>query len=318
MSQTSFISKSVNYSQTDLLKSKILLPLLSSYNNLILKQNIEDASTFCFDINTGVSNDYIIPNNNKKFYLLITNKSLLELSTTSNVSNIKNVNNKTKKYNILYFFPDQQSIDYYKMDKVICNTLHDRYLEIDEVFNDQFLLEGYLYYKDNKFEYLLTDILLKNDQVVNLSYELRYTMLNELVVNISRQVLKDLNNHISINLHPVFSMNNENLIKIFQDNFIYSTELCSIERISNFKKRRLYDAIKKEENSSKRITKGEYTDVYNVYNIQTNNYEGILYIKGIVESRFMKNLFNENGTEIIISCTYNTSFKKWQPITNTN
>jgi hypothetical protein len=219
----------------------------------------------------------------------------------------------------LYFFPDQQSIEYYKKDKVICNTLHDRYLEIDEIFTDQFLLEGYLYYKDNKFEYLLTDILLKNDNVVKLTYELRYTILSELVVNISRQVLKDLNNHISINLHPVFSMNNENLIKIFQDNFIYSTELCSIERISNFKKRRLYDRIEKRENSLKKITRGEYTDVYNVYNIQTNNYEGILYIKGIGESRFMKNRVNEKGSDsIIMSCKYNTSFKKWQPIMDSN
>ena len=35
MNQSSFINKSVNYSQTNLLKTKVLAPLLSSYNDFL-------------------------------------------------------------------------------------------------------------------------------------------------------------------------------------------------------------------------------------------------------------------------------------------
>ena len=70
----SFINKSVTYSQISLLKQNILLPLLKKYNEHLL--NVKSSNKpFDKDINTGLSFDYIIPNNNKKYYLLITKKS---------------------------------------------------------------------------------------------------------------------------------------------------------------------------------------------------------------------------------------------------
>ena len=71
----------------------------------------------------------------------------------------------------------------------------------------------------------------------------------------------------------------------------------------------------------KNIEKGKYTDVYNVYNYETNNFEGILYVKGIRESQRMKLLFNEkytsdNNTKVKINCIWNQDFSKWQPIFN--
>ena len=74
-----FLNKSVNYSQTTLLKSSILAPLLKNYNEFLL-QSKGKSVVLNQDVNTGISYDYIIPNNNKKYYLLITKKSYLESS----------------------------------------------------------------------------------------------------------------------------------------------------------------------------------------------------------------------------------------------
>ena len=293
-----FLNKSVNYSQTALLKSSILAPLLKNYNEFLL-QSKGKSVVLNQDVNTGISYDYIIPNNNKKYYLLVTKKSQLEQTNTN--------------YNILYFFPDSYQCNLVKDENELSK---DFYLEIDNTFKNDFLLEGYLYKQDDKYEYLLTDILVKNNNVINVAYELRMTLLNEILLEITREKLKQLNNHMTINIHPIFDMENENLISIFKKNFIYKNEICSIERISKFEKTRYIEqafiSTNKIASSTKNITTTNYTDVYNVYNYTSNNFEGILYVKGISQSKHMKELFKQNKI-LHLECTYNTKFFKWQP-----
>lgn len=296
----SFINKSVTYSQISLLKQNILLPLLKTYNEHLL--NVKSSNKpFDKDINTGLSFDYIIPNNNKKYYLLITKKSYLESS------------NSNSNYNILYFFPDSYQCNLVKDENELSK---DFYLEIDNIFKNDFLLEGYLYKQDDKYEYLLTDILVKNNNIINVAYELRMTLLNEILLEITGEKLKQLNNHMTINIHPIFDIENENLVSIFKKNFIYKNEICSIERISKFEKTRYIEqafiSTNKIASSTKNITTTNYTDVYNVYNYTSNNFEGILYIKGISQSKHMKELFKQNKI-LHLECTYNTKFFKWQP-----
>jgi len=287
-----FLNKSVNYSQTKLLKSSILAPLLKKYNEFVL-QSKGKSIVLNKDVNTGISYDYIIPNNNNKYYLLVTKKTQLEQINTN--------------YNILYFFPDSYQCNLVKPEN------SDFYLEIDNVFKNDFLLEGYLYKHDDKYEYLLTDILLKNNNVINVAYELRMTLLNEILLEITREKLKQLNNHMTINIHPIFDMENENLVYIFKKNFIYKNEICSVERISKFEKTRYIEqAFSDTTILTKNITTTNYTDVYNVYNYTSNNFEGILYIKGISQSKHMKELFKQNKI-LHLECTYNTKFLKWQP-----
>lgn len=293
-----FLNKSVNYSQTTLLKSSILAPLLKNYNEFLL-QSKGSSVVLNQDVNTGISYDYIIPNNNNKYYLLVTKKSQLEQTNTN--------------YNILYFFPDSYQCNLVKDENELSK---DFYLEIDNTFKNDFLLEGYLYKQDDKYEYLLTDILVKNNNVINVAYELRMTLLNEILLEITREKLKQLNNHMTINIHPIFDMENENLVSIFKKNFIYKNEICSIERISKFQKTRYIEqafiSTNKITSSTKNITTTNYTDVYNVYNYTSNNFEGILYIKGISQSKHMKELFKQNKI-LHLECTYNTKFFKWQP-----
>jgi hypothetical protein len=294
----SFINKSVTYSQISLLKQNILLPLLKTYNEHLL--NVKSSNKpFDKDINTGLSFDYIIPNNNKKYYLLITKKSYLESGTF-------NERQGNSNYNILYFFPDSNINE--------TNTIGDFFLEIDNLFEDEFLLEGYLYKgSDNNYEYLLTDILLKNKSILNVSYELRYVVLNEILLSITREKLKALNNHMTINVHPIFNEQNQNLIKVFRHNFIYKNEICYLERVKDFEKTR-FVGITDKQDCEKYIEMGKYTDVYNVYNKNSNNFEGILYIKGISESVKMKRLINNNNKHMLLNCTFNINFKKWQPV----
>ena len=295
----SFINKSANYSQTTSIKTDILLPLLKTYNNYLLNLNVSnDKFILNKDINSGASLDFLIPNNNKKYYLLVTNKRLLE-SVKDN-------------YNIFYFFPDEQSIKNYNNNNNVKNTMSDFYLEIDNKFQDSYLFEGYLYMKDEKYSYLLTDILIKNGSVIDLKYELRFTLLNEIILSCGS--LKELNNHMSINVHPMFTRSNENLIKVFEHNFIFKSELCCVENINNFNKQRFLKQVPQLDDI-KFIEMGKYTDVYDVYNKTTNNYEGILYIKGVKESKYLKELFkNSSNARISLDCKYNTHFTKWQPI----
>jgi hypothetical protein len=285
----SFVSKCVNYSQCFVLKNKILQPLLKMYNDFLLKQKISNDN-FCLnkDINTGVSSEFIIPNNNIKYYLFITNKSKLETTR--------------EKYNTLYFFPDSNSkLDY---------QVSDFYLEIDERFKQDYLLEGYLYKRDdNKLSFLITDILIINNDVIIADYNMRLAIINEIIMDID---LCDLNNHMNINLHPIFQKENENLIKVFKNNFIFKSDICCIESINNFIKTRYVDRKDLEE-TDKIIEIGKYTDVYNIYDTLTNNYIGILYIKGLKQSKAMKNLLL-NKNKIILRCKFNNDFKKWEPI----
>ena len=60
-----FLQSSSTFSETQVLKSKYLIPILESYNNLILKSN---------KIEIKESQKYMIPNNNNKFYMFVTNK----------------------------------------------------------------------------------------------------------------------------------------------------------------------------------------------------------------------------------------------------
>jgi len=295
----SFINKSVNYSQSNLLKTKILSPLLHLYNDFLLKK--DNKTSLNIDINSGISLDYLIPNNNKKYYLLITKKNFLE---------------ETKEdYNIFYFFPDEESIYYYSNDNIEKNTLTDHYLECSQFFKETILLEGYLYKKMDKNEYLISDILIKNDKIVDLSYELRLTLINEIILNIKRERLKNINDHMTINIHPSFEKCNENMIKIFQNNFIYKDELCCVEQVLQFAKYRFVSKFKKTD-ALKKIERTLLTDVYNVFNYSSNNKEGILYIRGIKHSKYIKSLFEkvENIDKVIIKCRYNTNFMKWEPV----
>lgn len=286
-----FINKSANYAQTVLLKTNYIAPLLVDYNRFLVQvQN---------DISIKMSYDYyIVPNNNIKYYLYITKKSVLERS-------------KDDQYNILYFFPDSDSVQSVSENKSQAYSISDFFVEIDNVFSDNMLLEGYLYKRNNKFTFLISDILIQNGDVVTCDYALRHTLVNELILN---KHTTNMNNHLSIGIHPIYHCNNERMLPVFMNNFIFSSDIKSIEHISNFKKVRQRTYLYDDKENLKIIEKGKYIDVFNVYSSITGNSEGILYIKGMYESKAMKAIFKENTQNQAINCIFNNDFNKWQPV----
>jgi hypothetical protein len=225
--------------------------------------------------------------------------------------------NCRESYNILYFFPDDATREYVQQTAIKTHSITDFYMEVDAKFNREYLLEGYLYNHSNGMQtFLITDYLLDSTRVVDCDYSLRYTLINELVQSTSG--LKALNNHLDIGIHPVFSQDSENMIPIMQNNFVFASQLCAIEKIENFTKTRVLQApldSQSHATETKLISKGQFTDVYDVYDFTTKNHQGILYVKGLQESQKLKQLMlATEGDLVSITCSYNHIFNKWQAV----
>lgn len=295
-----FIASSVNYSETNMLKTKYLCNILELYNQEILLESKKLIDN---------TQKYIIPNNNNKYYLLILNKNDITH------------NNINSKYKILYFFPETSNTE----DILTKNSKSDFYVEIDNykttLNESNYLLEGYLYHLNDQKHYLISDILAINSKIIKCDYSLRYSLIYKLF---GHQQLDNLNCHLNIGIHSMFELNNEScdsdiqtsqFFNIFKNNFIFKDEIHAIEHINEISFKKHKDIIYTKTNKElKTITKGKYIDVYHVFNHKTNNNEGILYVKGLKESIYLQNLFlNSNSIELV--CQFNHNFKKWTPIT---
>jgi hypothetical protein len=272
----SFINKSANYSQTFLLKRNILQPILLAVNNFV--SNIETPLSVDRDI-------YYAPNNNNKYYCLITKKSNFEKTVNTN-------------YNIAYLFSTHEKPDYY--------------FEMDSAITQDCLLEGYLYVNDSCLEFLAIDILHDGQGVVDASYTLRYNYLNELLY-FHLSDLKRINNNVTLGIHPIVHEHNKNIIKIMQTNFKYATDITAIEKIDHYCKENIIS--NKEKNTTdpcnKIVSKTNLADVYNVMDCKTQENNGILYVKGVKQSKLLKQLVKDT---VEIQCVFNTLFNKWEPL----
>ena len=285
----SFIKRNANVSLCNILKEKYLIKTLEAYNQFQLESNTAYDSL----------DYYIIPNNDLKYYLYTTKKS--------------NIESCKDNYDILYFFPDEQSLKNIQNKRQI-NKVADFYVEIDSTFEKNYFFEGYLYKakESEEYTYLITDILAKDNNIISCDFALRQTMINELIT-----AQKTFNNHLTIGIHPIFHSRSENIVQMFLDNFVFQEDIKSIEHVydKQFEKRRFSKTVNSFPDCEKRIERGSYADVYNVYDVNTGNHQGILYIKGINESKRMKQLFHgDSPIPIILNCSYNQHFKKWQPL----
>jgi hypothetical protein len=296
-----FIASSVNYSETNLLKSKYLSNILELYNQEIISESKTLVDT---------AQKYIIPNNNNKYYLLIVNKQ--------NITN-NNINNK---YKIFYFFPEECQDN--QSDILNKHFKSDFYVEIDNYKtsfnNENYLFEGYLYNLNGQKHFYVSDVLAIDSKIIKCDYSLRYSLIYKLL---GHQHLNNLNGHLHIGIHSIFELNSElydfnvqtsQLFNIFKNNFVFKDEISSIEHINEISFKKYKEVVEVQRNNEhKIITKGKYIDVYNIFNKETNNNEGILYVKGLQDSKTLQKLFN-NYEFIELECCFNINFKKWQPV----
>ena len=273
-----FINSCVNYSESNVLKIKLLKPLLNTFNKHLV--NINSGS---FKNSSVVSDiQFLIPNNNIKYYLFITNKN-----------NITNNLKDHHHYKILYFFPETKT-----------NHNSDFYMEIDSKIGfdkDNYLFEGYLY---NKNTFLISDLLFINNNLFDLEYTLRFSLINEII----KCNLKNINGFLNIGIHQYLT--STTLLQLFINNFVFKNELKGIEYVKqNFEKINELNVIKKP-NEQKIIEKTKYIEVYRVYNITSKNYEGTLYVQKLTDSKKLKSLFTKDT--ITVECKWNLNFNKWQ------
>jgi hypothetical protein len=274
-----FITNSANYSETNLVKTKFLKPILEQYNLAILN--------FCKNSFTNsVDTEMFIPNNNKKYYMFVMNK--------------KDISDSKSNYKVLYFFPE-----------VFSNLQSDFFIEMDFINNfpkKTYLFEGYLYDKSN---FLITDILAIDNTILNTDYHLRLDLIQGIIPS---EGIKNINCHMNINIHPVFNyseLNYKLLLDVFKNNFVYKKEIDTVEyiKVKSLNKRRETEKVEdiyKPKNMI--LTKTKYSDVYKVNDYETGNDEGILYVKSIKISKQLSEL-----KDSVLLCKYNSKFFKWEP-----
>lgn len=237
-------------------------------------------------LESPIQNDnyYINLNNSNKYYCYICNKSDL-------------VRDKSD-YKILYFFDESGEKNFY--------------LEIDNTitFEYECLFEGYMY---NNTNYLITDILYLNDKIVKSNYELRQFIIYEMIFY-DIYKLQELNGYISIGIHPMINSESIEYTTIAKNNFQYKSEINAEEKIEIDNMKKTVYKIKSDNNlvELKRVTKTELSDVYKIYNINTNNDEGILYIQTLQDSEWMNRIF-EDCDELQLNCKYISERNKWTP-----
>ena len=277
-----FLSNSVNYSESNFIKTHMLRPILEKYNSVILDSY---KNTFLDSIDTVM----FIPNNGVKYFLLIVDK--------------KDATTVKGDYKILYFFPEKYT------------SIHsDFFMEIDfvECFpKKSYLLEGYLY---NECNFLVTDLLAIEEIVFETDYHMRLDTIHEII---PVDGITNINCFMNVTIHPVFSFSESNfksLLNVFKNNFMFKKEINSIEyvKLNSFKKTTETDTVDLIQNETKKmiITKTKYSDVYKINDFETGKDEGILYVKTISISKELSKL----SDQIVVSCTYNSKFYKWQPV----
>jgi hypothetical protein len=157
---------------------------------------------------------------------------------------------------------------------------------------------------------LVTDYLMSNDTILEYSFKIRREIL---LKNFQYAFNTIINDTISINIHKV--LENDKLIDIFKANFLYKDSLnCIEEVVDDFKKTRTLDTFVHEPKSMI-IEKSNITEIYNVFEMDTNNYQGVLYIKTLVQSKALRKMFLNNDKQVI-TCEYNTVFNKFSPVLN--
>lgn len=258
-------------------KETVLQKIINDYNNHYKKYKDEKYI---------LKDSYLLLNNNNKYYCLITSKKLF----------YNNNNQKDNNFCILYFFNNDNSSDFY--------------IEIDYYINFTILLEGYMY--NTNTSYYITD-LLYNNTIIKDSFFQRYKQLNDIVLNMKTKTKE----YIELNLQELILNENIKYLKLYKNKFKYKNELTHIEVIKgDFNKQNIQldkNEMEEKSNGIKKIVKDRnFVEIYRVYSIETNEFEGILLVQTLKESKLLHKLFVNNCNEIMFDCLYNKLFNKFQ------
>lgn len=245
----------------------------------LLKPLLIDFNNHLVDVNEKQFNlrndqDIVIPNNGIKYYMFVSPKVSTNFKT-------------------LYFFPENFTCEHYEFFMEVENSMFK---------HEKYLFEGFLYNNNN---FLVSDILFINTNLVKTDYYTRFNLIND---NIPKPI-HNINGFFNISIHHYLS--GYDLLQFFSNNFFFKNELTQLEIINNNNFQKTIKLLQSEKlNSNKLIEKTKIVELYNVYNLETKNHEGVLYIKSIKDSKIIKDLC-KNKDSTIIECKWNKIFNKW-------
>lgn len=183
-------------------------------------------------------------------------------------------------------------------------------------YSEEYLLEGYLY--DN--EMYFSDILYPN---FNRGYLNRRNTLKKILKNQTDKnmiYIREYRGEKDIILGKLINMielkdegTDETMKRILLKNFKHKTSEITEEIVNG--RELIKNTIKRqllEENIDyKEIEKGNKIEIYNVYNADTKNNEGLLLVKTLKQSLLLRELFNNDTKRIKVKCKYDIKKKKW-------
>ncbi len=184
-----------------------------------------------------------------------------------------------------------------------------------EYTNQEYLFEGYLF--DN--ELYFSDIIYPN-------YNKGYLDRREIIKNIFKSqskltYIKEKRGEKDIILGKLINMieikedgRDETMKKLLLRNFKHKIENISEEIVNG--RELIKTSITKEvkngnEIELKEIEKGKKIELYNVYNVKTKNNEGLLLVKTLKQSKFLRDEFEKSNDRIVAKCKYDEKRKKW-------
>lgn len=248
----------------------------------------------------GTEFEYILPNNGNKYYILICS-----------VQNFKGL------HAIHYSFLNKEHIS-----ELQSNTPKEFSIELDIThplfkYCNGYLFEGYLYPNNDSlkpYDYYISDILYtkKDGCMLSLPFELRYLA----ILNLFNDSYDSFSNiDLTLNIKPSNIFPKTSFTELVIENHSHKSKLKYIEYILNhlYSKKNIPIHNTSNQDSSKLLVKTDKTEVIEVRNKDTNNYEGILYIKSTKISHYLRDKL-KNGESLILPCKFNPKFNKWEPV----
>lgn len=259
----------------------------------------------------GTEFEYILPNNGNKYYILVCSVQNFKGIHAIHHSIIHNHNSASDENN-----QDRVSASTPKEFSIELDTTHPLYRACNG-----FLFEGYLYDKSDAlhpYDFYISDILFtKSDNcLLSIPYETRYLK----ILDLFRGHFDLFNNiDLTLNIKPANPFPKMEYIDLLIQNHQHASQLTCIEYILNHMYSKENKPIKStgsilSSNSlvKKTLFKTDKTEVIEVRNVHTNNYEGLLYIKNKEISHYLRTAIPTTG--LVTNCLFNTKFNKWQPV----
>jgi hypothetical protein len=247
-----------------------------------------------------------VDNENTK-YLLVTNgnKYFVWISKFKETEFLNNEEAKVEKAIVFIFSKSLITEQWVIVPLTVINW---------EYTHEEYLFEGYLF--DN--ELYFSDIIYPN-------YNKGYLDRREIIKNIFKSqtkltYIKEKRGENDIILGKLINMieikedgRDETMKKLLLKNFKHKIDYVSEEIVNGRElvKTTISKEIKNKNEELKEIEMGKKIELYNVYNVETKNNEGLLLVKTLKQSKFLKEQFEKSSNRILVNCKYDEKRKKW-------